>query len=63
MTCYECQGQPGAGGLMYGDRSAVGVCRQCGRGLCKDHGAWNEATRQFLCNRCAAGPASHADKE
>ena len=63
MTCYECQQQPGPGGLTYGDRSAVGVCRRCGRGLCKDHGVWAEATYQFLCSACAAGPAGHRAEE
>jgi hypothetical protein len=54
MTCYECQGRPGPGGLSYDDRSAVGVCRHCGKGLCKDHGVWTEATNEFLCAHGAA---------
>lgn len=54
MTCYECQGRPGPGGLSYDDRSAVGVCRHCGKGLCKAHGVWAEEKNEFLCAGCAA---------
>jgi hypothetical protein len=57
MTCFECEGHPGPGGLMFSDRSAVGVCRRCGKGLCKAHGVWAGATKEFLCSACAA-PAS-----
>lgn len=54
MTCYECVGRPGPGGLMFSDRSAVGVCRRCGKGLCKAHSVWAEATKELLCGGCAA---------
>ena len=58
MTCYECQGQPRSGALMFSlmfsDWNAVGVCRRCGRGVCKTHGVWSEATRELLCCTCAA---------
>jgi hypothetical protein len=62
MTCYECQGgRPGPVGLMFSlmfsDWSAVGVCRRCGKGICKAHGVWREETREFLCNACAAESA------
>jgi hypothetical protein len=63
MTCYECQGRPGPGGLTYDDRTAVGVCRRCGKGLCKHHGAWSEATNEFLCSHCATRPAGPRSRE
>jgi hypothetical protein len=58
MTCYECAGRPGPGGLTYDDRSAVGVCRRCGKGLCKAHGVWAEGGNEFLCSHCAARGAA-----
>ena len=63
MTCYECQGRPGPGGLTYDDRSAVGVCSRCGKGLCKDHGVWTEAMHEFLCAHCATRLGGARSKE
>jgi hypothetical protein len=40
--------------LSYDDRSAVGVCHHCGKGLCKAHGVWAEEKNEFLCAGCAA---------
>jgi hypothetical protein len=57
MTCYECHQQPGAGGLRFSDREAVGICRHCGKGLCQAHGVWRAATQELLCGACAAAPA------
>lgn len=53
MTCYECQEQPGPGGMSFSDRSAVGICRHCGRGVCRDHGVWAEIVRELVCHGCA----------
>lgn len=61
MTCYECQGRPGPGGLTYDDRSAVGICRHCGKAICKTHGVWSEATHEFLCTRCASRPGGREE--
>ena len=58
MTCFECAEHPGPGGLTFSDRSAVGVCRHCGKAICKAHGAWAEATSEFLCTPCAARGAA-----
>ena len=63
MTCYECQEQPGPGGLSFSERNAVGVCLQCGRGACKAHGVWEEAAHRFLCRGCAALPAGKRSQE
>lgn len=57
MTCYECSEQPLQAGMSFADRSAVGVCRSCGRGLCRSHGSFDAAANAFLCGRCAADPA------
>jgi hypothetical protein len=54
MTCYECHGRPGPGGMSYDEKSAVGVCRRCGRGACKTHSVWAEATHELLCTDCAS---------
>jgi hypothetical protein len=54
MDCYDCQGRPGPGGLQFSDRSAIGICHGCGKGLCKEHSVWTEATRELLCTACAS---------
>ena len=63
MTCYDCQQQAAPGGLRYAERSAVGICRRCGKGLCRDHGTWAGATREFLCGACAAPRAASTHGE
>jgi len=67
MTCYECQERPGPVALMFSlmfsDWSAVGVCHRCGKGLCKTHGVWSEAPREFLCRTCAGESGQREEAE
>lgn len=63
MTCFECDGRTGPGGMSYDDRSAVGICRHCGKGLCKAHGVWAEPANEFLCSHCASLAAAPRSRE
>lgn len=53
MTCYECSEQPLPAGMTFADRSAVGVCQSCGRGLCRSHGRFDASANAFRCAPCA----------
>lgn len=37
MRCYHCLRGPRAGGTLFGVAEAVGVCQQCGEGVCYRH--------------------------
>jgi hypothetical protein len=37
MICYYCDLECGAGGTHLGVRPAIGVCADCGVGLCSTH--------------------------
>lgn len=52
MNCYECERAGRPGGTHFGIRQAVGVCRDCGVGLCPEHGK-RAGRRPFLCSACA----------
>jgi hypothetical protein len=49
MHCYYCELEGGPGGTRYGIRQAVGVCADCGAGVCLKH-AHREAAGEPL--RC-----------
>lgn len=53
MLCYQCDKSPQPGGLRYGVRQAVGVCHDCGAGVCAEHGV-KRAGEPLLCTDCAA---------
>ena len=53
MNCYHCETGERPGGMSYGIRPAVGVCRECGIGVCLEHGR-REAGGRLLCESCAA---------
>ena len=51
MNCYECGNVAQAGGTHFGIRQAVGVCLECGVGLCPEHAKKAEG-QPFLCSEC-----------
>lgn len=42
MNCYYCSTTMGPGGTHYGIRQAIGICRECGLGVCEAHGKLDE---------------------
>ena len=52
MNCYECERTKRPGGTYLGNREAVGVCHDCGVGLCPEHGKKMDG-QVFLCSACA----------
>jgi hypothetical protein len=62
MNCFECTQQPPPAGLTFADRSAIGTCLRCGRGLCAEHGRYDPAAHSFLCAPCAEAPKSGANR-
>jgi hypothetical protein len=59
MNCYECERVTRPGGTHFGIRQAVGVCRDCGVGLCPEHGKKSDE-QPFLCSVCAQGRGGRA---
>ncbi len=53
MNCYFCA-QHHPGGTNFGNCSAIGICQQCGVGVCAEHGQ-KEVTlgAPLLCIECA----------
>lgn len=50
MNCYICNQNGGAGGTRYGISDAVGICQECGIGLCAHHGQRESNPRaRLLC--------------
>jgi hypothetical protein len=43
MQCYICRTTHRPEGTLYGVRPAIGVCRECGVGVCVEHACWGEA--------------------
>lgn len=54
MNCYICEKSPGPGGTHYHVKAAVGICHNCGIGVCAEH---SERAPQpgspLLCPSCA----------
>ena len=50
MECYECKNRH-PGGTRLGIRQAVGVCHDCGVGLCSEHGT-KIHEQPLLCSEC-----------
>jgi Uncharacterized protein conserved in archaea (DUF2180) len=59
MNCYECERTARPGGTRLGIREAVGVCRDCGVGLCPEHGKRMDG-QAFLCSSCARARVEQA---
>lgn len=51
MLCYYCEKTPPLGGVRYGIRQAVGICHDCGVGVCAEHGL-KQTGRPLLCAGC-----------
>ena len=54
MNCYFCEKGSHPGGTLYHVRSSIGVCQQCGVGVCKEHGRKaEEPGSHLLCADCS----------
>lgn len=56
MTCFFCVTEGGPGGTRLGVHEAIGICMDCGAGLCQHH-AHRSAPNEPL--RCAAHAEAH----
>ena len=54
MLCYTCETGPHPGGMHFGIPEALGICHDCGIGVCGHHGRREGAGEPFLCTDCAA---------
>ncbi|HSK76219.1 MAG TPA: hypothetical protein VLQ45_07145 [Thermoanaerobaculia bacterium] len=54
MNCYFCETGPHPGAMHLNVSHAVGICHDCGVGVCADHGFREEAGAPLLCSDCAA---------
>ena len=52
MYCYYCEKNHPPGGVRYGIPHAVGICHDCGVGVCAEHGE-KKAGQPLLCAACA----------
>lgn len=54
MNCYLCEKTARPQTLRYGIRTAIGICFDCGIGVCLEHGVKaTEAGAPLLCLTCA----------
>ncbi len=54
MKCYICEKTPGPGGTHYHVKAAVGICHNCGVGVCMEHSyRASEPGSPLLCSSCA----------
>jgi hypothetical protein len=54
MKCYLCSKSPPVGGTRYFVADAIGICDECGIGVCLKHGVRDETTKdRLLCKTCA----------
>ncbi len=54
MNCYICDQAPLTGTMRYAVAEAIGVCRQCGIGVCVQHSHKEaEPGSPLLCVSCA----------
>ena len=54
MHCYICEHSERAGGTRYAIREAIGVCHECGIGVCDKHAdKGEEVGSPLLCSECA----------
>jgi hypothetical protein len=58
MNCYECERSSRPGGTHFGVRQAVGVCQDCGVGLCPEHGKKADSG-PLVCSACAHERSKH----
>ncbi len=53
MNCYICDRKPGESRTRYHVRAAIGICRHCGIGICREHSfKAAEAGSPLLCPSC-----------
>lgn len=52
MHCYFCEVEGGPSGTRYGIRQAVGVCADCGVGVCLQHAHREAAGEPLRCPEC-----------
>jgi hypothetical protein len=54
MNCYLCEKTLGPGGTHFHVKAAVGVCHNCGVGICAEHSHKDEQPgAPLLCPSCA----------
>jgi hypothetical protein len=54
MNCYICEQKPGPGGTRFHVKAAVGICHNCGVGVCAEHSyRAAEPGSPLLCPSCA----------
>lgn len=53
MLCYTCETGPHPGGMHLDIPDAVGICHDCGIGVCSRHGRREEPGEPLLCADCA----------
>lgn len=49
MNCYYCELEGGPGGTRHGIRQAVGVCADCGAGVCLEHAHFETPGEPLRC--------------
>lgn len=60
MNCYICEQGPRPITMRYGIMAAIGICRDCGIGVCTEHSHKGpEPGAPLLCQSCAARRARH----
>jgi hypothetical protein len=54
MNCYVCEKTPGPSGTRYHIKAAVGICHNCGVGICAEHSHKDvQPGAPLLCPACA----------
>ena len=53
MLCYTCERGPHPGGMRLDIPDAVGICHDCGIGVCSRHGLRKGPGEPLLCSDCA----------
>lgn len=62
MNCYFCA-QHHSGGTNFGNRSAIGICQNCGVGVCLEHShRASMPGAPLLCFECAKLLAAAGDE-
>lgn len=60
MNCYICEQGPRPATMRYGMMAAVGICRDCGIGVCIEHSHKEpEPGAPLLCQNCAERRVRH----
>lgn len=64
MKCYLCATTNGPGGVCYHIATAIGVCLECGIGICRQHGVKGaHASSPLRCQDCADYSSRSATSE